>query len=151
MIPLFPSLAIFHSNFRSKFSNSSSVIISPPSFICQFSLMVVSRYKYPSFTFQAEPTLSPQYLCHPLVVLPSNKSFQPLPFSSPVSLLLPSAVCFVGLQEQIKIITATLIKYFCIMIIFSAIKYISPSPPHLPAKQPGVASYTFRPSCLSRR
>src|SRR6266487_1368073 len=76
MIPLLPPFEIFHSSFKSKFSNSSSVAMSPPFLIFPFSLSVASRYKAPSALFQAEPQGPPPYLCQPFVVFPSNNVTQ---------------------------------------------------------------------------
>src|SRR6185369_5056724 len=72
MMPLLAAFETFHSNLRSKFSNSSSVTISPPLLICQSFFTAVSRKRAPSATFHAEPTGPPPYLCQPFVVLPSN-------------------------------------------------------------------------------
>src|SRR5262245_31642275 len=81
MIPLLPAGDIFHSALRSKFSNSSSVTMSPPFAVCQSFFEEVSRKRMPSATFHAAPTGAPPYLCQPFVLCPSNNNCQPADFS----------------------------------------------------------------------
>ncbi len=108
-MPLFPPCEILHSRCNSKFSNSLSVIISPPK-----SPPLPRAIRFPSWTIHPFETLSFLKFRQPFVVFPSNKSSQSLSFliedKEFVSLLFDALFLQEGIKYTINVKSKTMFK-----------------------------------------
>src|SRR5690606_33778844 len=107
IIPLLPPEEIFHSSSSSKFSNSSSVTMSPR---WSPSTLGLNRNS-PSTADHPAVTVSRRYVCHPSVVFPSNRerhslSWAPSPTFSVFSVFVLDAQAENSTVDKVAMLTA---------------------------------------------